>query len=230
LIDRMGEALPPQLATLFEDLQRRAEQVGVSVQMVSGMMTGVSDSLGRVTGELGGFEREVERVHHSAGALSTEMSGLVGLIRRVEGVLELIELIAAQTRSLSLNATLEAARAGEAGRGFKVVASSVKELAKQTGGATEEIRRALEGIWEAASRAKAQSAELDHAIAAVQKVTLGMLEQIHEQASVAVSAAMYVDQASASVNAVAAQLGLSRGETASAPEPGTPMEAEAPTG
>jgi methyl-accepting chemotaxis protein len=60
--------------------------------------------------------------------------------REIGEVIDLINGIASQTNLLALNATIEAAGAGEAGKGFAVVANEVKELARQTAGATEEIR------------------------------------------------------------------------------------------
>ena len=61
-------------------------------------------------------------------------------------VVETITEISEQVNLLALNATIEAARAGEAGKGFAVVANEIKELAKQTAGASGEIKQQIEGI------------------------------------------------------------------------------------
>jgi methyl-accepting chemotaxis protein len=73
-----------------------------------------------------------------ANETGTIVAGLATAAQKIGDVVKLINSIAEQTNLLALNATIEAARAGEAGRGFAVVASEVKSLASQTAKATNQ--------------------------------------------------------------------------------------------
>src|SRR3546814_15338718 len=83
----------------------------------------------------------------------SRIQALAATAQQIGDVITLIQDIAEQTNLLALNATIEAARAGEAGKGFAVVASEVKSLASQTARAAEEIRSQIEEIQSASREA-----------------------------------------------------------------------------
>jgi methyl-accepting chemotaxis protein len=96
-------------------------------------------------------------------------------------VVQLIQAIAEQTNLLALNATIEAARAGEAGKGFAVVASEVKQLATQTSKATEEISGRIHAVQGATDQAVAAIDNVDKTIARMNEIGARIAAAVEEQ-------------------------------------------------
>ncbi|KTT33309.1 hypothetical protein NS201_05330 [Pseudomonas oryzihabitans] len=113
-------------------------------------------------------QQAIEQLAAEVDLSATKVAALESHSNAIGGVIAVIRTIAEQTNLLALNAAIEAARAGEQGRGFAVVADEVRTLASRTQTSTEEIRRIIEQLQAATAEAVAQmQASRGHALTGV---------------------------------------------------------------
>jgi urea ABC transporter urea binding protein len=144
--------------------------------------------------------KQVEEARTAGRRTATELARAEETMRalglaagRIAEVTKLINAIANQTSLLALNATIEAVRAGEAGRGFSVVAAEVKELARRTGQATNEVSAQVNDIQQAVQdtgdaivavgRSVAAMGALNERVTRIMEQQVGQLDFIGSEAT-----------------------------------------------
>ena len=138
-----------QMTATVHDVARNAEEAAQAAQAADDKV----DAGQRVVRE------SMQRIEQLATAADTASAGIDSLsaeIHTIGDVLEVIKSVAEQTNLLALNAAIEAARAGEQGRGFAVVADEVRALARRTRQSTEEIERLVASLRGNAQQSVAQ--------------------------------------------------------------------------
>ncbi|WCM50195.1 methyl-accepting chemotaxis protein [Pseudomonas sp. WJP1] len=132
-----------QMTATVHDVARNAEEAALAAQTADGKVESgqqvVRQSMVRI-----------EQLADSATSASSSIESLSAEIQNIGTVLGVIKSVAEQTNLLALNAAIEAARAGEQGRGFAVVADEVRALARRTQQSTEEIERLVSALRAAA--------------------------------------------------------------------------------
>ena len=136
--DQVATAMHEMTATV-QEVARNAEQASQAAAAADGEAREGDKVVGEAIAQIERLASEVVRSTEAMGVLQQESD-------KIGSVMDVIKAVAEQTNLLALNAAIEAARAGEAGRGFAVVADEVRGLAQRTQKSTEEIEGLVAGL------------------------------------------------------------------------------------
>ncbi|NGX98200.1 MAG: HAMP domain-containing protein [Candidatus Afipia apatlaquensis] len=220
------EAAANTLTTTADSTGKISDSAASASQEVSSNVQSVAVATEEITSSVAEIGRQVQESSRIAGeavrqaqktdASITELSQAAA---RIGDVVKLITAVAEQTNLLALNATIEAARAGEAGRGFAVVASEVKALAAQTAKATDEISAQIAGMQSATRESVSTIKEIGTTINLISEISSSIAAAVEEQGAATQEIArnvQYAAQRSGEVAQSITEVSRGAGETGAA--------------
>ena len=196
-------------------------QAASNVQTVAAATEELASSINEISRQVGESARIASEVVAQIARSEATVTELAQAANRIGEVVSLINSIAEQTNLLALNATIEAARAGEAGRGFAVVASEVKSLANQTAKATEGITSQVAAIQGSTGEAVDTIKGIGQIIQQMAEIANSVAAAVKEQGAATAEIARNVQQAATGTKEVSSNIA---GVSAAAEESGKTAE------
>ncbi|MEH3075193.1 MAG: methyl-accepting chemotaxis protein [Quadrisphaera sp.] len=210
------------LDQLAVDVVGRADESAAQADLVSAAASSVSVSVDTVAAGSGEMQTAIGEISASAAqaaavaaqaveaveATTATVARLGASSQEIVSVVNLITSIAEQTNLLALNATIEAARAGELGKGFAVVAGEVKELARQTAQATEDISHRVSTIQEDTSGAVSAIERISEVIGRINDHQTTIAAAVEEQSATSQEMTRNVADAASGSQEIAANISM----------------------
>ncbi len=225
-----------EVATAVEQMNATIMEVARSAGIASDTSSSAQETAQHGAMQVRDVIRVMDEVNAKANELKQEMDGLGAQAEGIGRIMAVINDIADQTNLLALNAAIEAARAGEAGRGFAVVADEVRKLAEKTMQATNEVSSFIKAIQDSArknlevtektTQVIEQATELTHAAGDSLNKILQLVQSTDDQVRAIATASEEQSAASEEINRSTNEINRIAGETSQAMNNASNMVAE----
>lgn len=215
-----------ETATAMEEMNATVLEVARNASTASGVSADTRRKAEDGAGVVQKAVDSIKKVQRESLALKDDMNTLSQHAQSISQIMSVISDIADQTNLLALNAAIEAARAGEAGRGFAVVADEVRKLAEKTMASTTDVGNAIRSIQQSATQSMEQ---VDIAVALIEEATsyanqsgsalqeiVGMVDKSADQVRAIATASEEQSATSEGINQSITEVNDIAGETARA--------------
>jgi methyl-accepting chemotaxis protein len=167
--------LGDEMTKLLQHSSENSSNLGTTSEKLNKLVDELSLRVARETRELEESSSSIESVSRNIEALNSQVGNIVLQTESIKGIVGVINDIAEQTNLLALNAAIEAARAGEHGRGFAVVADEVRKLAERTQKSLSEINANISMLVQSIGDISDSMAQQSRAVTSVSAsvVTIG---------------------------------------------------------
>lgn len=170
-----------QLDHMAAEMQKETDANMHGVVTVSESTQQMSIAATEISQQVGATSNQATQATSQTDAAQETVQRLFETAEDISNVINIIREITEQTKLLALNAHIEASRAGDAGRGFSVVANQVKDLARQTAKATDDITTKIESLQKAVKQSSNSFNIISNSITEVSNASQSMAAAVEEQ-------------------------------------------------